>query len=179
MPVTVLHDMRTTKIPLDSAPAHSEALGRMLGHWAIIEHSLSYVLGALLGIEQSRQQMLFNTFISIASKIQLIERLVHSYVIDSPEKECLQELIGLASTYNTTRNSFVHSTWAVGKDANTLTKIDNRVPSNTKRRIRSFEDIQAKNIEDFVTDLSILSARFTEFSSEGFPKIKISERPIK
>jgi len=169
--------MRKIQIPLDSAPEHAAALGRMLGHWAIVEHSLSDVLGALLGIEQSRQQMLFNTFIGLSSKLGLIERLIYSYVIDSPEKEKLLKLVEKASKYNSARNSYVHATWAAGSSG-ALTKIDTRVPTNKKSRIRPFEEITPANIDAFVQELSLLSGAFQEFQINDFQKIQISVRPL-
>lgn len=169
--------MRKTQIPLDNAAKHAEDLGQMLGHWAMIERCLSRVLGTLLGIEQSREHMLFNTFISIASKIKLIERLIHSYVIDSSEKETLLELVKTAETYNTRRNSFVHSTWGAGSN-DTLIKIDSRVPGNKKNRLRPMEEITSENIDDFVLELSVLSEKFNRFAFDGFTKLRISVNPI-
>ncbi len=169
--------MTKTQIPLDNAPKHAEGLGRMLGHWAIIERCLSSVLGTLLGIEQSREHMLFNTFISIASKIKLIERLIHSYVIDSSEKDTLLELVKTAETFNTKRNSFVHSTWGAGSN-DTLIKIDSRVPGSNKKRVRPAEVITSESIDDFVLELAVLSAKFNSFAFDGFPKLQISVKPI-
>ena len=172
--------MGKTEISLDSAPDHSIALGRMLGHWAVVESMLSDVLGDLLGIEQSRQHMLFNTFISIQSKIELIQRLIYSYVIDSPEKEQLLELIQKAIRYNSIRNSFVHSAWGWvdPKRTDTLMKIDRRVPNNEKSRIRPYEQITASTIDAFVSELSELSSAFVKFQVDGFPKIQISVQPL-
>lgn len=170
--------VRKIQTPLDSAPAHAIALGRMLGHWAILEHCLSDVLGGLLGIEQSRQQLLFNTFIGLSGKIQLIERLIYSYAIDGDEKTFLLDLVEKASQLNTMRNSFVHSTWAAGAPE-TLTKFDMRVPSNKKHRFRPVEEIKVQDIESFVEELSVLSAEFQEFQFDVFPRMQISLHPLK
>ena len=170
--------MPSLQIPLDSSQKHAEALGRMLGHWAVLEGELSSILGMLLGIEQSREHMLFNTFIGISSKITLIKRLINCYVINCPEKEDLLKLTQSAALLNGTRNSYVHSVWAAGHNKDALTKIDRRVPNKESERVRPFSQVPASSIEDFVQEVSQLASALQEFRCHDSVRIQISIQPL-
>jgi hypothetical protein len=165
-------------IPLDRCPEHANALGRMMGHWAIVENCLSDLLGHLLKIEQSRQHLVFNTFVSLSSKIDLIQRLIHSYAVDCPEKTQLLKLIKQTIKCNSTRNSYVHAIWAASGSREALIKSDNRVPPNPKNRKRPLELVKASDINDFVKELSSLSTTLLIFRARDLPKILISDQPL-
>lgn len=169
---------KRTTIPLDNQPEIAQALGRMLGHWAILENKLSYVLGNLLGLDQTRLHMLYHSFTSVTSKIQLIKRLIHTYIFDSDEKTTLLSLISKASDLNTIRNTYVHGLWVEGTEKNNLTMFDMRVPGKPNKRTRDFKVVSSESINLFVQDISELSLKLDKFRRGDMKNMPISMLPL-
>lgn len=169
---------KRTTIPLDNQPEIAQSLGRMLGHWAFLENMLSYILGTLLGIDQSRLHMLYHSFTSVTTKIQLIERLIHIYVSDSEDKIKLLSLIKTASELNATRNTFVHGLWVEGTKKDNLIMFDMRVPGKPTKRTRGFKVFSSATINSFVQDISELSLKLQEFLHNEMKNIQILRLPL-
>lgn len=167
-----------TTIPLDNQPEIAQALGRMLGHWAILENKLSYILGTLLGLDQSRLHMLYHSFNSVSSKINLIERLIHIYTFDSDEKTTLLSLIKTASDLNATRNTFVHGLWVEGTEKDNLIMFDMRVPGKPTKRTRGFKVFSSTTINSFVQNISELSLKLDKFRRGDMKKMPMSIVPL-
>ena len=104
-----------THIPLDDAPEHAAALGRLLGHWAILESQLQTIMQLLLGIDQFKGRFLWHEFTSTNAKIRMLQRLNHHFTAERFKND-LSTLLESAQSLNSKRNSFVHAVWAGDKD---------------------------------------------------------------
>ena len=165
------------QIPLDSNHEFAAALGRLLGHWAIVEHELTDILGILLRVNQPRAQMIFMTFISFKAKLQLIERLIHNFVGASPEKNRLLSLIRSAGNLNDERNGFIHATWGVGNTNDSLTRFPNTLQGNTKNAFRATDDLTPQDIQKVVDTIASLSGELQHFRFHDAAKLVIHQVP--
>jgi hypothetical protein len=149
---------KTLPTILDEFPEYATALGRLIGQWGMLERHFISVLGYLLGTDQARAQMVFNTFPALMQKLQLIERLTKCVVEPSNARECLLEYIGRAKKLNDTRNMYVHATWGVrGQGPGELTCLQSSLPQNTEKRFKEPKSIKLSDIQRDVDDAAMLS----------------------
>lgn len=149
--------MSRTVIPLDYSPDHAAAIGRLLGHWAILESHLEFLLGMLLNIDLYRASFIYQEFVSTNSKIILLRRLNHFFVIDQELKNKLDKLLNQTRILNEKRNAFVHAIWASGPD-NKINRMRTTMPGNHKKRFRASEEFTPQDIQNIVEEIAELSA---------------------
>src|SRR5208282_4280416 len=82
---------------LDDYPDHATALGRMLGHWGELETHLMRMTEFLFQVPHDhvnhhKTDFVYKEFVSLPSKIQLLERLNRWFVQDTSTKEAIKEL---------------------------------------------------------------------------------------
>ena len=152
-------------IPLDSRPEHAAALGRMLGHWAMLEHLLVGTLSLALNIRYSRGKVVWQEFASLRGKLTLIKRLNWAKK-DDPLKKELDEMLVEATKLNEIRNAYIHALWV--EDGGTFTtptlrRMRNTSPPNYKKLFRDTEIISVQDIENDVIKIAELSAKFADW----------------
>lgn len=146
-----------TYIPLDDHPDHAAALGRLLGHWAILEFQLELTMNYLLGGEYKKSSFVYKEFINTRQKITLLRRLNHHFNDDKDKKEKLRNLLERASELNSKRNQYVHAIWGAGLDKNKLMLIRNDLPQNIKKSTHGAFEVTVDDIQGVVEDISKLS----------------------
>lgn len=148
---------KTLPTILDEFPEYATVLGRLIGQWGVLESHFISVLGYLLGTDQARTQMVFNTFPALVQKLQLIERLTKSFVEPCNARERLLEYIGRAKKLNDTRNMYVHATWGARGDPGELTCCPSPLPQNTEKRFKEPKSLKLIDMQRDVDDAAMLS----------------------
>lgn len=54
--------MSATQIPLDLKPEIAQAIGRLVGHWAIVESHIEMLFSVMLDLGQFRARLIFQNF---------------------------------------------------------------------------------------------------------------------
>jgi|GEM_PF-6446430 len=142
-------------IPLDSKPEECAALGRLVGHWGKVEHELQCLLGTLLGIDNKMAEFIFQSFVSVDSKITLLRRLNLNFYSNRKFTSNLETQLVNAENLSTQRNEFVHSLWRLGPE-NSLIKFVGYLPRKYKNEHKSVT-IGVLEIQSVVDKMSELS----------------------
>jgi hypothetical protein len=164
---------RKTQIPLDTAPHFAAALGRLTGHWAMVEFELSNILAGLLGVGRDRAALVYQTFFSVPQKLELMQRLVRLFVDPSAEREALSALLEQASDLNGKHNSFIHSAWGVGRTEDSLSQVSSSLPRKPDALRRAMRDVPVAEVNQVVDRMAVLSAELQWFSFDSFSKLTI------
>lgn len=164
------------KTPLDTAPDHAAALGRLVGHWGAVESVLIDVLGRLLGTEQSRTRIVFATILSLRTKVEMTIRLANVYIIECPEKIRLLGLLNEVLTLNGERNAMIHALWG-SDDAGQLHRLRLGVPSNTKKWIHDSTPFNAAQIQDEADKIGKVHLELLRFVIDDLSKLQMLQRP--
>ncbi len=142
-------------IPLDNLPAHATALGRLLGHWAMLESLLMGTLGLALRIDHKFARVLWQEFISTRGKITLLQRLNHT-MGDNELKDELTQILQRAQELNAVRNGYIHALWVINSD-HQVQRQSNAAPGDYKKVFRDSEIVTATDIENDVEKIATLS----------------------
>ena len=142
-------------IPLDELPDHAAALGRLLGHWAMLESLLTGTLALALKIQHPLAKILWQEFVSTRGKITLLQRLNWS-MKDDPLKKELSELLERAQDLNGVRNGYIHALWVINADRQ-VERHSNTAPGNYKKVFKDSQVVTANDIENDVLKISMLS----------------------
>ena len=169
--------MAKLTVPIDSADEHAKELGRLIAHWAVIEHLLVDLLGALLKINQSRAQLIWAEYSAFAVKIRLLRRCTYCYVPDCQQKSDLFKLLGKINDLNDIRNKYVHATWAAGRSDKSLTLIHGTPPSDYKKRVKNAENVLASTLEADRLRIDELYMKILRFVIDELPKMPIHDLP--
>lgn len=164
--------MGSLSLPMDSQPEISAQLGRLIAHWAIVELVLRSSLEIILGIDQFRAQVLWMQFISTGSKIELIQRLVHTDTrLEEAQRNEFQTHLAEAKSCNGMRNAYVHATYAAGEGIS-LTRFPETLDRNYKRGRRPISVVTEESLRTDVERLATLSMTFQDFLFElqGVPR---------
>jgi hypothetical protein len=168
---------KKTQIPLDTATLFAAALGRLSGHWAIVEWELSNILAGLLGVGSGRAALVYQTFFSIPQKVELLERLVLMFVENSTQRAALLRLLKQALDLERKRTGFMHSAWAVGRTEDSLHQVSSSMPRNPDALKRAMRDVPVAEVNEVVEQMAVLSAELQWFSFDSFSKLTIHSEP--
>lgn len=147
-------------IPLDQAPEHAAALGRLLGHWAILEIHLTILMQRLFQLSPQKANLIFNEIVSLRAKLKLLKRVNHHFTIDETLKKEIHDLLVSAEELNGERNKFIHAGWA--GNPQDMVRIENSLPVNYKRLTRKYMKFTPKDIQNFVEDIAKLSGSLND-----------------
>ena len=151
-------------IPLDSSPEHAAALGRLLGHWAVVELQLSGILQLLLRTQQGPARYIWRGILSTRAKIEILQRLNWHYLPDQPLKEELDQHLKVADSLNAMRNAYVHALWSTPtRDSKVLLRHRNSLPRQYKETFRDAEPFTSADIEKDVASLAEFSGRLADW----------------
>ena len=169
--------MSKTQVPMDFNPEFASELGRLVAHWAVVESCLTSILAMLLGIQdQVRGQFVFMSFVSLKSKLDLIERLTETFLVESPEKSQLVALLKESARLNKLRNDNVHAQWGPSVNKGALSRWPSSLPGNFKKQLfKDTEEMTVQDIRDVVEQIAELTSAFVEFQFDGAPKLQAYE----
>lgn len=143
-------------IALEQSPKHAEALGLLLGHWAVFENFLIGIMQYLLGIESQKADIVYKEIISFKAKLKLIRRLNYHYTTDETLTKVIDDLLDKANDLNNDRNSFIHASWAI--DGNHLFRCMNILEGNYKKLHKPQLEFTPSDIMNVVEQIATLSA---------------------
>src|SRR3989339_2115641 len=151
--------MPKTQVAMDFHHEFSVELGRLVAHWAVVESCLSNILSMLIGIQdQVKGKFIFMTFISLKSKLELIERLTETFFVESPEKTRLVALLKECIRLNNLRNDNVHAQWGPSTNKDNLSRWPSSLPNNFKRQIfKEVSEVAVQDIRNVVEQIAELS----------------------
>jgi hypothetical protein len=166
--------MPKTQVPMDFNNEFATELGRLVAHWAVVESCLTRVLAMLLGIQdQVRGQFVFMSFVSLKSKLELIERLAETFLVESLEKAQLVTLLKESSRLNKLRNDNVHAQWGPSVNKGALSRWPSSLPGNFKKQLfKDTEEITVQDIRDVVEQIAELTSAFVAFEFDSVPKLQ-------
>ncbi|OGP70854.1 MAG: hypothetical protein A2Z73_03380 [Deltaproteobacteria bacterium RBG_13_60_28] len=164
---------------LDDSPDHAAALGRLLGHWAILETKLMHMMEILLNVDHHRADFVYKEFVSISSKITLLKRLNRWLTKDESLKDEIKNLLSKAGKLNTQRNDFIHARWlsvAHGDYSNKLIRISISSPRDINELHKPSKRFTAQDIQDVVEEIVKLSLSFQKLLDRML-KEKLEQAP--
>ncbi len=148
---------------LDYSPDHAAALGRLLGHWGVLETHLTRMMEYLLKVDHHRADFVYKEFTATKTKITLLLRLNHHFIQDKLLKEEIKELLIKAKNLNKERNAFVHARWgggAYGANDNKIYRINIGAPFDYKELYNPMYKFTPQDIQKVVEDIAKLSLSF-------------------
>jgi hypothetical protein len=148
--------------PLDGNEATAAALGRLVGKWGALEHQLIGTLMVLLRIDFARAQMVFNSFPGFFQKLNLLERLTHTFMRDCDEKTELLKLFTRVRDQTNVRNYYVHSLWMSDPD-NVMHVQSIPLGSNTKKPENPIDRADLGKLLEAVNAAATLISDFSDF----------------
>ncbi|HYA14521.1 MAG TPA: hypothetical protein VEF33_09305 [Syntrophales bacterium] len=167
---------------LDDYQDHALALGLMLGHWGEFETCLMRMMEFLFQIPHDhvnhhKTDFVYKEFVSIKSKITLLERLNRWFVEDKPLMEEIKKLLSKARTINKERNNYVHARWisyaGYGETSNKLIRISLASPSNINELYKPTKHVTPQDILNFSEEIVKLSLSFQELLDRVLPSATI------
>lgn len=174
--------MQTAKeivnIPLDDSADHLAQLGRIVGHFAIMESSLCSAMEVLLGVDQFRGRFIFNSITSLRTKLDMLERLAHAFVKPSDAKDRLLSVLKRAGKANQKRNGLIHAIWGAGADTTLLTVMKTSFTSDPSEPYAHEQELTAKQLAEIVQVIDQISMDLKEFFIPHLMKIEISRSPL-
>lgn len=163
---------------LDDYPEHAKALGLMLGHWGEFETQLMRMMEYLFQVPDDqvnhfKTDFVYKEFVSLPSKIKLLERLTRWFIQDESLKKEINKLLANATTLNQERNNYVHARWVsvagYGETSNKLMRISLASPGNVNKLYKETKKVTPQNIQDFGEEIVKLSLSFQELLDRVFP----------
>lgn len=171
--------MKKATIPLDSSPEHAAALGRLIGHWAIVEFSLSDIFQKLSGTpKRNKASLILESIVSVKTRLDIIERLIQHFVADCKLKTELEALMTETRDLNSERNAIVHAAWT-GGSGGILKRIRTGVPYNPKIRSHKTKDFSAEDIQDVVDRIASLAQRLIDYDVYQIARLPIQATPLR
>lgn len=166
---------------LDDYPDHAAALGRMLGHWGILETHLMRMMEFLFQVPHDhvnhhKTDFVYKEFISLRSKITLLERLNRWFVQDTSLKETIKNLLSETKRLNKERNNYVHARWIsgpYGDTSNRLYRISLASPGNINELYNKPKKLTPQDIQDFAEEIVKLSLSFQKLLDRILPDASI------
>lgn len=161
---------------LDDSPDHAAALGRLLGHWAILETCLMRMMEYLLQVDHHRADFVYKEFVNTKSKISLLKRLNRWLTQDDTIKGEINEILTDTETLNRKRNNFVHARWVsgpYGDNSNKLLRINDSSPSNINKLHKPVKRFTPQDIQDVVEEIVKLSLSFDALLNRVLPTSSI------
>jgi chorismate mutase len=153
-------------IPIDDAPEHAAALGRLLGHWAILERLLIHIMQWLLDTNWYKAMLVYQEFNSTRGKIVLLRRLNHHFNRNEPIRNKIDKHLDQALKLNTKRNAFIHSLWGV-KTENSLARLKTISPPDHKKIENTIEQFTPQDIQNVVEEISKLSQSLLDLINQA------------
>jgi len=163
---------------LDDYPDHALALGLMLGHWGELETKLMRMMEFLFQvphdhINHHKTDFVFKEFVSLPSKITLLERLNRWFVQDDSLNKEIKNILSNVRTLNKERNKYVHARWiseaGYGETSNKLIRISLASPGNINELHNPTKHVTPHDIQDFSAKIVKLSQAFEELLDRVLP----------
>jgi hypothetical protein len=167
----------TIKIPLDARPRFAAALGRLVGHWGVLESNLILLFQILMGTDQFRAAMVFNTFPAVGQKIQLLERLTHSFLEDDDEKRKVLEFLKRAKSLMDVRNGYVHAIYGYSAPPELCWRSIS-LPSSSEKRLKKAKIITYRDIQNDCDKIAKLSGDITNFLGRLETTMRVRPLPL-
>lgn len=167
---------------LDDYPDHATALGLMLGHWGELETRLMKLLELLFQVphyhvNHHKTDFVYKEFVSLPSKIKLLERLNRWFVQDVELNKKIKELLKKTKTANGKRNKYVHARWiskaGYQEISDKLIRISLASPGNINELHNPTQNITPRDIQDFSAEIIKLSQEFDELLDQALPSPSI------
>lgn len=153
-------------------------VGRLIGHWNVVELWLTFILQALLQTDQHRAQMIYKEFSAFSTKIRLIQRLSTSYLADTKERAKLAALLDDSLGAVKVRNKYAHALWASNEDRSEFSLIQWTAPGGTNVRLHPDTPVNLKVLAEEIQRIGGLKLRLKEFVLNILPTMAISDKPL-
>jgi hypothetical protein len=151
-------------IALEQSPKHAEALGLLLGHWAVFGHMLTGLMQNLLDIEPQKADIVYKEIVNFQAKLKLLKRINHHFTKDKAIKDEIDNVLATAEKLNKQRNAFIHASWA--GDSTNLYRYENVLPGNPVKLSKAPMKFTPQDILNVVEEIAKLSASCGMLSSQ-------------
>lgn len=116
---------RPSRCNLEEFPEHAALLGQIAAASSLLEQSLSIAFGLLVRSPPWQVHTAFFEVISMHGRIQMLRALASQMIGASAFEASLFDLLDRARAASTSRNDFVHASWAASADKKTAYVLDN------------------------------------------------------
>jgi hypothetical protein len=162
---------------IDDRDDIAAALGRLVARWGILEGELISLLEILLGVDQFRAAMVFNAFPALGQKLQLLERLTHTFVDDEAANHKIVDFLHRANSLMAERNQYVHAVWGYD-DPPALILFPSIAPNNKTKRLRESQRITAEDdLQSAADKVAALAGEIQEFVRRDCAALQVRHRP--
>jgi hypothetical protein len=131
-------------------------IGDMTVSFSLLEYSIQSFVWSLIE-EKQRIGQIITAELSFRKLRALLISLYLERYGENSEYSILKGLMDRGATLESRRNQITHSMWAVGKTPQTVTRIKTTAKENSGLKFQ-FEDVQSKELADFVTEIKQLTA---------------------
>lgn len=136
----------TTTVPIDNAPEHAAALGRLVARWAVLEVGLQLLLSALLKGGYREAHFIYQEISATKTKITMLRRMNHHLGrFVEPQKTKISMLLADAARLNRKRNDFVHALWGEGREKDCLTRMSTTFSQDHREADSKHEQFSSTN----------------------------------
>jgi hypothetical protein len=141
---------------------HLKHIGDMTVSFAMLESVIQFFIGMLCADNQSIAQIVMAELSFNKLRALLISLYLERYGEDDDFKT-LRSLMKRAAAAEERRNQIIHSVWAAGGDADTITRI--KTTAKEKHGIRfHHENVSSENLSSFVIEIKGLASEIQDFS---------------
>jgi len=152
-------------LPIDDAPEHAAALGRLIAHWNALERILVIFLQWLLGTSWFKALLVFHQFSNITGKIYLLKTLNYQFNENEFKNE-IDRHLNTALALNEERNKFIHALWGVIVD-DKIVRVPAMEPCNHKKTSQSVnEQFSSQDIQEVVDKIARLSQSLSDITHQ-------------
>jgi len=158
---------KKTSIPLDDTPDVAQALGRLAGHWNVVELHLQGFFELLTLLDQRRGQAIFRSIISVSVRLDVLRRLIPiSFVPEDLQKRMLN-VLDEVQQLNKQRNEHMHAVWAAADPSTDVFRLSTMPPRpQLKKPSPLGVQLSADQVKAVVDAMAELSASLAELEFE-------------
>lgn len=164
---------------LEDDSEFSAALGLIMGYWALVENALTILMGALLRLDEDRAKLVFMSFNSMRTKLDLMQRLTYIYIDECELREKVSEVLKRAVELNIERNKFVHAVWAVRSgDEGMFLRMEGSLQGSKTAPYKAAKRHTTADVRSVVAAMANLEADVHRVRSDLEREKIVRERPV-
>lgn len=142
--------------------AHKILLGDMVASFALLEAELKGLVSHLLGSDISVARIVTAELSFGALKALMVSLYLNRFGNDGLFAE-LRQLLSEAVKVENLRNTYTHSQWAAGPDAQTIVRF--KTTAKEKRGLNTqYEEVTTQDMQEFVDSIKILTWKFCDYT---------------
>jgi hypothetical protein len=141
------------------------AAGEVIREWAELEVTLIFHLSILLGTDQFRSRIIWESLPSGRPRFRMLQRLGETYLSDTTATK-FRDFLKTVNTIRANRNMLAHSHGGVSERRNTLVFLWDEEGDDFSFNFLGEQTIQIRNVQDWARDIVTVRANLMDFLPE-------------